>query len=159
MSNKKAKLGPNEHEWYSPTGEDIRVTLPDGSVALVPAEEENARPLPAKFNRAAHFAGCLMVGGATKEALAGPSVPKSDDQFSRNELIQAQIRMAMKADPSDAAFENAFTGQGIPQVKWLTARLGFAVDASERDEALRIINAAQEKEDEENGGASDGDVE
>ena len=116
--------------FYSPDGTPIRVTCPDGAVAIV----TDKRTLPPKFNRAAIRAGCLTTDMPAAEKLKGPEVPNDADAFRRRDAIKAKIMEALNAAEGDAGFEDAFTGAGLPNINWLNKAVGFTVERSERDE-------------------------
>lgn len=147
----------NERLFHSETGEDIRVTLPNGGVAIV---GKTPRPLPQQFHRAALKAGCLIKGAAP-----APNVKDKpeDDPHERMAIIKAAILKAVEAEPDEGADEaaheayekeygDAFTQAGLPNVRWLEKRIGFNIDASERDQAWNEVKV-------ENGLADDDDGE
>lgn len=130
-----AKVNPTEkYLFYSPDKTPVRVELPDGGIALV---GEKARELPPKFWRAATKAGCLIKGGLTAKDLMPPKTNPEDDQRTKEDMIvKAMVDAGKNVDTE--GYEDAFTAQGVPQVRWLETRLGFNLGADERDSAWAI---------------------
>lgn len=148
----KKPSNPKEKQlFYSPDGTTIRVTHPDGAVALV---DGDPRELPQKLWRLATRAGCLIKGGITADQLKGPNVDESADAFKRRELIKQAMFDAARSEENAQGFEDAFTAAGIPNVRWLEKRVGFGIDADERDqiwaEAEVELDEEEEQDDDEN---------
>lgn len=132
--------------FYSPD-EPIRVTLGDGGVAII---DTSPRTLPQKYWRAATRAGALIKGGLTAEELKGPEGSAESDPHARAEMILKAVLDAVAADDGPG-FENSFTAAGIPNVRWIETRVGFGIDASERDQAWaqaqKILDEKEGKEE------------
>lgn len=128
-------------KFYSPDGTPIRVTHPDGGVAIV---GEHPRELPPKFNREAVKAGCLTTDKPAASKLQGPVVPPAADPFKRREAIKDKIIEALNAAEGDAGFEDAFTQGGLPNIQWLSQAVGFTVERSERDELWQEVQIENE---------------
>lgn len=153
--------------FHSPTGEELRITHGNGSVALIGSEP---KPLPQHLWTAAIRAGAQPVGNqpkltaaelkaATAAAATGAGSAGTDGNVSFIERLKVEIRKAVEAE-NDAVdsggdvteeFKNAFTSNGIPQVKWLQDRVGSAVSADQRDEAWAEVEAELEPEGDEDG--------
>ncbi len=153
--------------FISPTGEDIRITHPNGSVAIIGATE---KPLPQHLWAAATRAGAQVASGssggkltaaetaaANRAAQAGAGDAQNDERFTIKQKLKEQMKLALDAhDEADEGgakvtkeFEDAFTSAGIPQVKWLQDRVGFTVSADQRDEAWEELTAELESGEEE----------
>lgn len=140
---------PEERLFYSQDGEDIRVPLPDGRVALV---GEEPRVLPRAFHKEAMKRGCLIAGANMPKL--DLSVPTELDQEARNEAIKDAIREALDADSEaegyEAAYGEAFNENEEPSVRWIEKRLGFNISAGERDKAwAEVQREAPEPDDDE----------
>lgn len=143
-----------ERLFYSPDGTDIRVTHPDGSVAIV---GDTSRTLPPKMWRAAARAGCMVEQAGQKRGLSARDLQRSvegepgagADAFKREEAIKQAMRDALEAEEDAPGFEEAFTDAEIPSVKWLESRLGFGVSGDERDALWEIVKNEYADEDDE----------
>lgn len=148
-------------EFISPNGEDIRVTHPDGGVAIIGS---TPKTLPPKFWTLAVRAGAEVLGSGSKltpsERLASASANNPDsDSFSQFERIKEAIIEAL--DEQDAAtedgrevadeFKDAFTANGTPQVRWLEKRVGFSIGSEQRDQAFDAVTreSGEQEEDED----------
>ncbi|HZX81037.1 MAG TPA: hypothetical protein VFE72_08820 [Lysobacter sp.] len=155
----------NSRLFYSIDGEDVRVTLPNGGVAIV---GEEPRPLPPAFWRAASQAGCAVLDAQgnkvriTKADLEGPAAPAgSTDQSRHDLLVQACIDIIEHEKHIDAGgepkpeFKGALSkgAEPAPIVRWLEKRVGFSVTAEERNRAWSIALSQTDDED----GDEDGD--
>lgn len=129
---------------YSPRSESIRVTLPDGGIAVIPPEPTE---VPDIFYDAALRAGCRVVGMAQEP---DPNAAAPSDADTKSGLIAEAIRDAQMADPTDEAYADAFTASGIPSTTWLSHKVGFNVSASERDEAWRNVLAEDDDDNANN---------
>lgn len=133
--------------FYSPD-EPIRVTLGDGGVAII---DTKPRTLPQKYWRAATRAGALIKGGLTAEELKGPEGSAESDPHARAEMILKAVLDAARSPDDSVGFEDAFNTTGIPNVRWIETRVGFGIDASERDqawaEAQKILDEEESKEE------------
>ncbi len=138
--------GPPTRMFYSDTGENIRVTLPDGGVAVVGTEP---RELPAKYHRAAQRAGCVTTTGARAEVI---QTQVQDDPHERMEAIVTAITNALEAEPAEGATEaehaaynekygDAFNQDETPNVRWLEKQVGFNIDQAERDQAWATVKS------------------
>lgn len=136
--------------FFSPDGTPIHVPLPDGSKAIVLGLDQ-ARSLPARFVRAAAAAGCMTTALAhLPRDVINPQTPASADPQLRNKLILEAIADAVNGEEDSEEFEGAFTTTGIPNVAWLSARVGFTVDRSERDSAWNEVKKALDRDAENN---------
>lgn len=157
---------PQDKWFFSPDGTDIRVTHEDGSVAIVGAEP---RTLPQKLHRAAAREGCSVQhtgpGGkaearsaaraAQSRSKAKPSAEEiAADAHLRHAAISAIVEEALRSEETDEEYADAFTNGGKINVKWLSEKVGFTVEASERDEIQTTIEA---KLDAEEGDGEEGD--
>lgn len=146
MTTKKEALDvAPARKFMSATGEDIRVTHPDGSIALV---GEEPRELPPKLWRAAIKQGCIPDTQLRKAEL--PQEP-GDDAFSRKQAIKDKINEALDSDETDERYEDAFTAAGVPNVRWLEKQVGFSLSAQERDVAWAEVQAERDDGEEEEG--------
>lgn len=161
--NAKTKLAQatqqiTERQFYSIDGTDIRVTHPDGSVAIVNVP----RTLPRKLWRAAVTAGCQVVAdnaqvaaiveGQANSAKALAELTPADEAAQRATAIYNAVLEAYESDEADQAYADAFTNSGVPNVRWLENKLGFSISATERDKAWAEVQEQDE-------GAGDGDGE
>lgn len=133
----------DERLFRSYDGEDIRVTLDDGSVAVVGA---TPRTLPRKFWRQAIKQGCQT--GDIKPAELPPMTPADEADTRRAEIVKA-ILEALDSDEADPAFADAFTAAGVPNVRWLEKRVKFNLSAEERDHAWAEVQADKDSNDNE----------
>lgn len=153
MANRKEldeQASSKTKQFISPNGEDIRVTHPDGGVAVIGS---TPKTLPPKFWTLAVREGAEVVGESNKlsasERLASQNANNPDaDSFQLFDRIKQAIEEAL--DEQDNAtedgremadeFKDAFTANGIPQVRWLEKRVGFSISADQRDQAWDAIN-------------------
>ncbi|HEY3434234.1 MAG TPA: hypothetical protein VGK41_01140 [Solirubrobacterales bacterium] len=143
----KAEASADERQFYSIDGDDIRVTHPDGSVAIVTGEP---RPLPRKLWRHAIKAGCQTTDS---KPLPKVELNTDDDAFTRMGAIKAAMLDALEASDDDPDYAEAFTGAGVPNVRWLEKKVGFPLSADERDQAWAEVSAESSGEgDDENEG-------
>jgi len=131
------KEDPSVPKWYAPDGSPIHVTLPDGRRCIIGIEP---RPIPPAFYRAAQRAGAFADSMPTKAQMRGPEVPPGADPLGRVRLIEGMVRKAYQDTSGSEEFENAFTPNGVPDIKWLSAKLGFQITASERDLAWAVVS-------------------
>lgn len=139
-------------------GEEIRLTLPDGGVAIV---GNTPKELPDRFWRKALSSGCQpadekpLTNAQKRAALAAAPENDTADDATLIERLKAKIREIFNADPNDPRFENALTGQDIPAVAWLSEAMGQPITSAQRDEAYALFEAedsdndSDEDEDEE----------
>ena len=162
MSNSRNRLAAavsadiDERRFYSRDGDDIRVTHPGGSVAIV---GEEPRTLPKHLHRAAIKNGCqILEPGENLSAAQRTTVEENDpgtDAFTRKNAIKAAMLDALQADEDDANYADAFTANDIPNVRWLEKKVGFSLSADERDAAWAEVqtetggDADDENEDED----------
>lgn len=147
MSKQRSKKpDPNERYFRSFDGTDIRVSHPDGSVAVV---GESPRTLPKKLWRAAIKAGCMTDNSLKPAEL--PELGAGDDAFTRMQAIKDAITEALESDETDEAFADAFTANDIPNVRWLEKRVGFGLTADERDQAWSEVQADLPEGDDDEG--------
>jgi hypothetical protein len=143
MATSKTENKESVRTFRSADGEDIRVTHPDGSVAIV---GEEPRELPRKLWRHAIKQGCLPDEQIKKADL--PLEPK-DDAFTRKQAIKDKIVEAMESDENDEKYDDAFTSAGVPNVRWLEKQVGFGLSAQERDEAWAEVQSEREQDEDE----------
>ena len=159
MSNSRNRLAAavsadiDERQFYSRDGDDIRVTHPGGSVAIV---GEEPRTLPKHLHRAAIKNGCqILEPGESLSAAQRTTVEENDpgtDAFTRKNAIKAAMLDALQADEDDANYADAFTANDIPNVRWLEKKVGFSLSADERNTAWAEVQS-------ENDNGDDGDNE
>lgn len=124
--------------------DDIRVTLPDGAVAIIGREP---RELPQRFWRPATRAGALIHGGLTAEELAGPVGAAETDPHTRADRILNAVLAAVRAPEDAQGFEDAFNTNGTPNVRWIETHIGFSIDAAERDMAWARAQTVLDEEE------------
>lgn len=134
-------------QFYSPE-DPIRVTLADGGVVII---GRKPRSLPQKYWRAATRAGALVKGGLTAEELKTPQGNAESDPHTRAEMVLNAVLDAARAPDDSPGFEDAFNTNGTPNVRWLETRLGFGIDASERDQAWAQAQVILDAEDQGGG--------
>lgn len=134
---------PDERQFYSIDGTDIRVCHADGSIAVVTGKP---RLLPRKLWRAAVASGCqiLRTGEAVQQASdpVGDALTDGDDAEKRHAAIVDLFNEMLDAAEDDPAYADAFTGAGLPNVRYVEKRLGFSISAGERDAAWAEANGA-----------------
>lgn len=138
-------------QFFSPE-DPIRVTLADGAVAII---GRKARTLPQKFWRAATRAGALVHGGLTAEELKAPQGKAESDPHTRAEMVLNAVLEAARAPDDSPGFEDAFNTNGTPNVRWLETRVGFGIDAAERDQAWAQAQVILDADDQ---GGGDGET-
>ena len=158
MSNSRNRLAAalsaviDERRFYSRDGDDIRVTHPGGSVAIV---GEEPRTLPKHLHRAAIKNGCqILEPGESLSAAQRTTVEENDpgtDAFTRKNAIKAAMLDALQADEDDANYADAFTANDIPNVRWLEKKVGFSLSADERDAAWAEVQNEAGGDDETEG--------
>lgn len=131
-----ASPGSDERLFHSFDGTDIRVTHPDGSVAIV---GETPRALPKKMWRLAVKNGCQTDTSIKPVDL--PGLHAGDDAFTRRKAMKDAIIEALESDEADEAYADAFTAADIPNVRWLEKRVGFSLTADERDDVWAEVQA------------------
>lgn len=145
LASKAAAAEKSGPRFYSIDGEPVHVPLPDGRKVIV---DENPRSLPQSMWKAALAAGCATTERVTHQQL-NKSVPINEDQNQRRVLIEKAIDDALNAEEGAPGFEDAFLPSGVINMKWLNGRVGFQVERSERDEAMRRVQAQLEADGEE----------
>lgn len=131
-------------------GEEIRLTLPDGGVAIVGNEPKE---LPDRFWRKALQSGCQpadekpLTPAQKRAALAAAPENDTGDESTLIERLKAKIREIFNADANDPRFEDALTGQDIPAVAWLSEAMGQPITSAQRDEAFALFEAEEEGND------------
>jgi len=138
-----------EAKFYSPDGEDIRVCLPGGDVAVIVGGAA-PRELPKKFHREAIRAGAASTSGISQR--------KVDTAFQNETATNPEARAALledhigrifamySADPSELTpaeneeLEDALTSNSESvNLAWLSKQAGFNVERTERDVAVRKV--------------------
>lgn len=146
-----AALGAKpERQFYSPD-DPIRVALLDGSIALVTSAP---RTLPPKFWKQALKDGCFCTDQVPRAELDAADQVPGADAFQRRDAIKDAICAAVDAQetPEQATsdeFRDAFNANDVPNVRWIEKRVGFGIDASERDEVWAEIQRELEAERED----------
>lgn len=104
-------------------GPAVQIALTSGHTAIVPAtrDEPEGVELDVMFRKEAISKGCIPVGIAVEETADKPA-------FDRKQVIKDAIQQML-----DGSDENAFTGDGKPDLRKLNAIVGFTIDRSERD--------------------------
>lgn len=133
-------------------GETVRLTLPDGGVALVGDEPKE---LPKRYWREALRNGCQpadekpLTPAQKRAALA--AAPENDTTGEETLIarLKAKIREIFDAESTDARYENALTTQGIPTVSWLSEAMGQPISAAQRDEAFALFEADEDNADDD----------
>lgn len=148
----QATKAANSKLFYS-AEDPIRVTLADGGVAII---DRSPRALPQKYWKAATRAGALVKGGLTADDLKTPEGAPHSDPHTRAELILNAVLDAARAPDDSPGFEDAFNSNGTPNVRWIETRVGFGIDAAERDQAWAQAQAILDEE-EAGGGDEDSD--
>lgn len=151
-------------QFYSPSGEELRITHGNGAVALIGPDP---KPLPKHLWQAAIRAGAQVSGQSgltTEESRAakkagedGAGGAENDQRFTIIEKLKQAMREAVDAyaDAEEAGrdvtveFASAFTSNGIPQVKWLEGRVGFSISADQRDQAWADLQPELEESEEQ----------
>lgn len=138
LANAPVKPSNNNPFFYSPDGTPIRVCLPDGRVAIV---GEEPRELPRGFFKEAFKQGCMTTAMPSKAEIDAlkPAVGTAHEPLDRVKAITQAIRDAANAAEDAPGYEGAFTGTGMPDIKWLSAKVGFGVDRTERDGAWHVV--------------------
>lgn len=152
VSNKLAPAAKIKNFVSTFPGEEIRLTLPDGGVAIV---GNDPKPLPERFWRKALQSGCTEANGKPMTraqlraaAKAAPEADVSEDSTLIERLIDA-CKEILNGDPLDPQFAEAMTEQEIPRVDWLSQRVGANVTAEQRDEAWAKLQLELDDEGEE----------
>lgn len=133
-------------------GEEIRLTLPDGGVALVGNEP---KVLPERFWRKALQSGCQpadekpLTAAQKRAALAAAPENDTGDDDTLIERLKAKIREIFNADANDPRFADALTGQDIPAVAWLSEAMGQPITSAQRDEAFALFESEESDDDSE----------
>lgn len=133
------------HKFYSIDGEPIKVSLADGRTAIVGADP---RTLPQAYWRPALAAGCATVRPISRTDVATKIPDASADQFQRTALIERAIADALDSAEGEPGFEDAVLPNGTLNMEWLSKRVGFQVERSERDAAHRRVSAELDRQDE-----------
>lgn len=143
-------------------GEEVRLTLPDGGVALVGDEPKE---LPERFWRAALANGCQVADEkpltAAQKRAALRASPENDStgEDTLIERMVAKIKEIFNGDPNDPRYSDALTTQGIPTVAWLIQAMGVNVTSAQRDEAFAKYELQAEDDDGDEADEEDGDEE
>ena len=145
LIDKEKKAEDTGHKFYALDGEPIPVPLPDGRTAIV---DGNPRTLPQAFWRAALAAGCATTRPISREDAARTLPTPALDQFQRSSLIEKAISDALAAAEGEPGFEDAVLPNGTLSMDWLSKRVGFQVERSERDAAHRRVSAELDRQDE-----------
>jgi hypothetical protein len=106
-------------QFKAPGDKPVHIALVTGHTAVIDVEFGE---LDARFHREAIAHGCIPFGTAVEEPAAKGAT------FDRRQVIIDAINAML-----DGAAEGDFTGDGKPDLRKLSARVGFGVDRSERD--------------------------
>lgn len=106
-------------KFKAPGSEPVKLALTTGHTALIGPEFEEIEP---RFHREAIAAGCIPYGAKDEPPLEGAN------GFDRKKVITEAINAML-----DGAEEGDFTGDGKPDTRKLSAKVGFTVDRHERD--------------------------
>jgi hypothetical protein len=122
--------------FVSTTGEAVLLaTTRGGHTCAVQTLEQSAgkgTPLHPRFHRIAVLKGCMPVGMHTSTVHEETQRPEAD----REQLLLKTIADMVAEAADDAQKQQAlFTGDGRPDARQMTIRLGFPVGAAERDRA------------------------
>ena len=124
-------------KFMSPTGEDIRIALLDGHVAVVSGEW---RDLPEYFHKEAYAAGCISddMAKLAEIKLSEHTVNAIEKVALKKEEIKAAIRELLEN------YDKAnFTAQNLPKSTVLKSMIGKSVSNSERDEVWYALQQEQ----------------
>jgi hypothetical protein len=110
-------------KFRSPTDQPVHLSLTSGHVAQVGAELTEIDP---RFHREAIANGCIPEGVADEK----------EQERTGNFNRAAEINKAIEA-MLDGTDKNDFTGDGKPDTRALSKRVGFTVSREERDEAWK----------------------
>lgn len=102
----------------APGDKPVHIALVTGHTALIGPEYEDLDP---RFHREAIAQGCIPFGTSSEQPAEGAS-------FDRRQVILDTINAML-----DGASEGDFTADGKPDLRKLSARVGFSVDRGERD--------------------------
>lgn len=105
----------------SPTDEPMHIGLTTGHTLVIPADDEGVE-VPLIFRREALSRGAVVPG----EVIDPEKAEKSG--FDRTETIRGALN-----DMLDGGNEDDFTGDGKPNLRKLSARLGFQASREEVD--------------------------
>lgn len=111
-------------KFLPPENQPVQIALTSGHIAIV---EPEGTDIPKIFHKQAIALGCLPEG-VEREASADA---KPFDKSSA--IIEAMYAMVDDADESE------FTGDGKPDVRALSKRVGFTVTRDERDVAWEAV--------------------
>lgn len=111
-------------KFYPPDNQPMQIGLTTGHVAIV---EPGGTELDARFHREAIAKGCMPEGIERDK----PVEAKGFDKMSA--IINTVIEMV------DEGNEAEFTGDGKPDVRALSKRVGFTVSREERDTAWEAV--------------------
>lgn len=112
-------------KFKSPGPESVMVALLSGHTCVITPKGNEVEP---RFRKEAIARGCVPVGVGAEDDEQKPELTKS-------ELIAKGIEKMLEGDD-----EGAFTGDGKPDVRKLSAVVGFTVTAGERDSAWEAVN-------------------
>jgi len=111
-------------KFFPPENQPIQIALTSGHIAVV---EPTGTDIHKIFHKQAIALGCLPEGVERDT----PADTKPFDKASA--IIEAMYKMVDDADESE------FTGDGKPDVRALSKRVGFAVTRDERDSAWEAV--------------------
>lgn len=111
-------------KFFPPTDEAVQIGLTSGHMAIVEATGTELHP---SFHKEAIARGCMPegIGRAPQEPAVG-----FDKMATIIEAMQAMV---------DDGIEAEFTGDGKPDVRALSKRVGFTVSKGERDGAWDAV--------------------
>ncbi len=109
-------------KFKAPENESVSIGLTSGHSIVVTPEGSD---VPARFRKEALARGCVPVGMDIT-----PDLPNLNEPDARKRQIIEGIEKMLDSDDEDA-----FTGAGAPDVRKLSAIVGFRVSTEERDAA------------------------
>ena len=115
-----------DRKFVSSTGEPIRVTMPDGRIAIVGTTPTE---LHSDLHREAMKAGCIP---------SDTSLPPPVIEQTLDEKIQDAMIFAYTSDDASVRDE-AFSSSGLPQVRWIERHIGLSITADQRNAAWEVV--------------------
>lgn len=117
-------------KFRSPTDEPLHIGLTSGHTIIIPPE---GIEVPQIFRKEAISRGAEPDTGEADDEMAS-----TNTQFNRKEVITAAVNAML-----DGGDEGDFTADGKPNLRKLTAKVGFTVAREEADAIWADITAAK----------------